>query len=176
MTKTYDAVIFIGRFQPFHNAHYEILKRASELSDKVIVIIGSSKQPRTFKNPFKYQERISILEKSLESLDAVFHIEPIVDTIYNNHTWASGVQKIVSILTEPNSKIAIIGHKKDETSFYLDMFPQWDTVEVPLIEELSATQIRDLYFQEEFNPNFIKSVVPASVLEYLIEFTETPEY
>ena len=176
MTKTYDAVIFIGRFQPFHNAHYEILKRASELSDKVIVIIGSSKQPRTFKNPFKYQERSSILEKSLESLDAVFHIEPIVDTIYNNHTWASGVQKIVSNHTEPNSKIAIIGHKKDETSFYLDMFPQWDTVEVPLIEELSATQIRDLYFQEEFNPNFIKSVVPASVLEYLVEFTETPEY
>ena len=54
MTKTYDAIVFIGRFQPLHNAHVEIIRKASELADKVIVVVGSANQPRTFKNPFSY--------------------------------------------------------------------------------------------------------------------------
>ena len=37
-------------------------------------------------------------------------------------------------------------------------------------EHLDATQIRELYFQENSNLNFIKSVVPDTTLEFLIEY------
>ena len=56
------------------------------------------------------------------------------------------------------------------------MFPQWDLIEVDLIEELSASQIRQLYFREDYNPNFIRSVVHQNVLEYLNKFAKTEEY
>ena len=42
MNKKYDTLVFIGRFQPFHNAHLEIIEYAMEISKKVIVIVGSS--------------------------------------------------------------------------------------------------------------------------------------
>ena len=178
MTKKYDAIVFIGRFQPFHNAHLEIIKKAAELTDLLIIIVGSACQPRTFKNPFTFVERQDIINNTLMPLEVEYHIYPNIDTIYNDDAWAVRVQDIVEnvLPTDGREKIGIIGHKKDESSFYLDMFPQWELIEVPLVEELSATQIRELYFKKDFNPNFIKNVVPETVLKYLNAFVLTPEY
>lgn len=176
MTKKYDAIIFIGRFQPIHNAHVEIIRKASELTDKVIVVVGSANQPRTFKNPFSYEERENLIQETLMTLETELIVEPNYDTIYNDDAWAVRVQNIVAKHTTEDSKVAIIGHKKDVTSFYLDMFPQWELIEVDLIEELSASQIRQLYFREDYNPNFIRSVVHQNVLEYLNKFAKTEEY
>lgn len=175
MTKKYDAIVFIGRFQPLHNAHVEIIRKAAELAEKIIVVVGSAKQPRTFKNPFSYREREYLIQDTCE-FGTPLIVASNYDTIYNDDAWAVRVQNIVAKHTVENSKVAIIGHKKDESSFYLDMFPQWELVEVELIEELSASQIRELYFKEDFNPNFIRSVVPANVLKYLNEFAKTPDY
>lgn len=176
MTKKYDAIVFIGRFQPFHNAHLSIIQSAAELAEKVIVVVGSANQPRTFKNPFSFDERENLIQDTLMGLETELIIESNYDTIYNDDSWAVRVQNIVNNHTNEDSKIGIIGHKKDESSFYLDMFPQWELIEVDLIEELSASQIRQLYFKEDFNPNFIKGVVPSNVLEYLLDFAKTDEY
>lgn len=176
MTKKYDAIVFIGRFQPFHNAHLSIIQSAAELAEKVIVVVGSANQPRTFKNPFSFEERENLIQDTLMGLETELIIESNYDTIYNDDSWVVRVQNIVNNHTNEDSKIGIIGHKKDESSFYLDMFPQWELIEVDLIEELSASQIRQLYFKENFNPNFIKGVVPSNVLGYLLDFVKTDEY
>ena len=73
-------------------------------------------------------------------------------------------------------RIGIIGHKKDESSFYLDMFPQWEFVDVEQIEPLGATDIRDLYFKRDVNMNFIKSVVPQTTFDFLEAFRKTADY
>lgn len=183
MYKKYDTLVFIGRFQPFHNAHLEIIEYAMEISKKVIVIVGSSNQPRTFKNPFSFKERKNLIFQSIlfpsesyKQMESEILIEPIVDTMYNENSWVTRVQNIVNQNSDSDSKIGIIGHKKDETSYYLDMFPQWDFVEVGLVEELSASQIRELYFKENFNANFIGGVVPQTVLDYLLKFSKTEQY
>lgn len=176
MTKKYDAIVFNGRFQPLHNAHVEIIQKAAELAEKVIVVVGSTNQPRTFKNPFSFEEREYLIQNIFMGLETELIIEPNYDTIYNDNAWVLRVQNIVAQHTTEDSKVAIIGHKKDETSFYLDMFPQWELVEVDLIEELSASQIRELYFKKDFNPNFIRGVVPETVLQYLENFANTEEY
>ena len=174
--KKYDVIVFIGRFQPFHNAHLEIIKRATELAKHTAIIVGSANQPRTFKNPFSYDEREYLINETLMMVNASYSIHPIQDTIYNDDAWATKVQNIVNEINPfENSKIGIIGHKKDESSFYLDMFPQWDLIEVSLIEELSASQIRELYFKEDYNPNFIRNVIPVEVLEFLNRFSKTED-
>ena len=179
--KKYDAVIFIGRFHPLHNAHVEMLQRASELGRKLIVIMGSSKQPRTFKNPWSDTERGSLIKSALNDIqnqDSNFEyvIETNHDTIYNNQSWAVRIQNIVSKYTEAGNKVALIGHKKDETSFYLDMFPQWDTIDQDLIEQLNATDIRNLYFKDDANLKYLKFVVPKVTYDFLEQFKETNEY
>jgi len=176
----YDLVIFIGRFQPLHNAHVEIIQRAFTYAPEVLVAVGSSFLPQTFKNPFTFLDRETIIYESVEvpkSCDLT--VVPIVDTVYDNQAWAVRLQNIVEkeFTRGRPSKVAIIGHHKDESSFYLDMFPQWDVIEVSAIEPLNATSIRELYFDPiKVNLNFIKGVVPEYTLQYMTEFMETEEY
>lgn len=177
--KKYDAIVFIGRFQPFHNAHLDIVKKAYELTDNLILIVGSQYNPVSYKNPFQISLehldnysywstlRQSILEVTQD--DASLEIE-IQEDIYGDSKWCNEVQEKVKYCLETfddASKVGIIGCDKDESSYYLKMFPQWDLIEVPLEKNLSATQIRELYFVEEPNMDFIRSVVPDRVFNYL---------
>jgi bifunctional NMN adenylyltransferase/nudix hydrolase len=175
--KKYDTLVLIGRFQPLHNAHLEIIKRATALTDQLVIITGSGKQPRTYKNPFTSQERAQMIKSATLGLSMYIYIEENIDTIYNDQAWAVRVQGIVSkhrVLG--GAGVGIIGHKKDDSSFYLDMFPQWGYEDVELIEFLSAVDIRDLYFKRDVNMKFIQGVVPESTFNFLMSFKETPEY
>ena len=178
MTKKYDTLVLIGRFQPFHSAHLVLVQRAAELCDKLLIIVGSADQPRTYKNPFTFAERKQMIERATEDLakSIVINIKPNQDTIYNDQAWAVRVQTLVANSTRAGDKIGIIGHKKDSSSSYLDMFPQWKFEEVDLVEPLNATDIRDLYFKRDANMNFIKHVVPAATFEFLRIFKDMDGY
>jgi len=176
MNKKYHTLVLIGRFQPFHSAHLEIVKRATALCQQLIIITGSAKQPRTYKNPFTSVERRNMIKSATRGLSMQIHVEENVDTIYNDQAWAVRIQGIVSKYRSLGGKIGVIGHKKDDSSFYLDMFPQWEYENVELIEFLSAVDIRDLYFKRDVNMKFIQGVVPETVFDFLTEFKNTPEY
>jgi bifunctional NMN adenylyltransferase/nudix hydrolase len=174
--KKYDTLVLIGRFQPLHSAHLEIIKRATALCDQLVIIVGSANQPRTYKNPFSFAERRQMIYEATRGLAMEVVIESNTDTIYNDQAWAVRVQGIVRKHASGKGRVGIIGHKKDDSSFYLDMFPQWGYENVELVEFLSAVDIRDLYFKWTFNSNFIKNVVPDSTYESLMTFRKTEEF
>lgn len=177
MSKKYDTLVLIGRFQPLHSAHLEIIKRATALTDQLVIIVGSANQPRTYKNPFTFDERKRMILDATRGLDLQVFVESNTDTIYNDQAWAVRVQSIVSkYRVIGGAGVGIIGHKKDLSSSYLNMFPQWTLEEVELIEPLNATDVRDLYFRRDANMNFIRSVVPQSTFDFLEEFRKTSAY
>jgi bifunctional NMN adenylyltransferase/nudix hydrolase len=117
-----------------------------------------------------------MIKDATRGLSMHIHVVENVDTIYNDQAWAVRIQGIVSKYAVLGTKTGIIGHKKDDSSFYLDMFPQWGYENVELIEFLSAVDIRDLYFKRDVNMKFIKGVVPETTFDFLDQFRTTPEY
>lgn len=181
MTKEYDIVVYIGRFQPVHLGHVETLRRAARMANKVIVIVGSSFRPRSYKNPFSFDERQTMLRQAIKETNledqAFFRILPNVDSIYDDNAWMARIQRHVHENTGPlDKRIALIGHKKDASSEYIDWFPQWDKIDQPLVEPLDASQIRDLYFRENSNPRFIETVVSPKTMGFLEVFTKGEEF
>lgn len=181
--KKYSIAVYIGRFQPLHNGHINTLINAAKLAERVIVIVGSSAKPRTYKNPFFFGERKAMIinaEKEFQiarNNKSVINIESNIDTMYDDNAWTVRVQNIVnSYALTGNEKIAIIGHTKDESSAYLRWFPQWDLIEQELVEPIDATQIRSLYFSDRFNKDFIRAVVPSSTIDFLVGFSKSKEY
>lgn len=180
--KKYDVVVYIGRFQPVHNGHLEVLRNAAKLAHRVVVIVGSADKPRTFKNPFYFNERKAMIlnvvkeYRLADEYDTAFTVLPNIDTLYDDTAWVVRIQSKVSEYSYEGDRIAIIGHKKDFSSAYLNWFPQWDFVDQELVEPLDASQIRDLYFRSNLNTNFISSVVPGSVLNFLDGFAGGTEY
>lgn len=188
--RQYDYLVFIGRFQPFHVGHKEVLDKALELADKVIVLVGSSNQPRTIKNPFTFAERKDMIRESymrspLSEDDEEFPanrivIEPLRDNKYNDQAWAVSVQNVVKRVdasfgwSDKPRRGGIIGHVKDESSYYLELFPQWDLIDHEINEEVHATDIRQIYF--ESNLRYLADVVPGPTYQFLSKFSYTPAY
>lgn len=176
----YDFVVFIMRGQPMHVGHQEVIEHALTLGKRVIILLGSAKQPRTIKNPWKWQERAKMIKAVFPAPSVVVY--PLRDFKSDNNIWAANVQKIVDEDLTRNTpwsnfpkKGRIIGHDKDESSFYLKLFPQWgEPVNHPLNEEVHATDIRRIYFED--NIRYLKDVVPSAVFDHLVEFKKTPEF
>ena len=149
----YDFLTFIGRFSPFHRGHYQVVKRALELSQKVIIIVGSANRPRTAKNPFTFEERRNIISSALtaDELSRVV-IMPCNDYAYSDIRWETQIQSIVNTIVHSTwragpTKIGIIGHSKDHSTYYLNKFPQWDLIEVSCNYKMNATDIRTAAFE-----------------------------
>jgi bifunctional NMN adenylyltransferase/nudix hydrolase len=181
--KQYDTIVYIGRFHPFHNAHKATITRALELAEQVIVVIGGAFEPRTFKNPFTFEERRAMIQTSFPGLNLdKLCVVGLENSAYNDNLWAARVQDLVEMnayaFFGPNkAKTGLIGYNKDATSYYLKLFPQWEFIEQPLVEILDATTIREMYFRESgVNFNWFKNVLPEPVQEFLVKFSKSKEY
>ncbi len=158
----YDYLIFIGRFQPFHLGHESVIRKALQLSDKVIVLIGSVYQPRTVRNPWDFNEREAFMRSVFsEEENRQILAFPLLDYTYNNQLWIKSVQQLVAgvvhnkIASKP--KIGLIGHQKDDTSDYLTQFPQWEREDVENYKNISSTEIREHYFDNQEFSNSLNS-------------------
>jgi bifunctional NMN adenylyltransferase/nudix hydrolase len=175
----YEYIIFICRAQPCHAAHIEIIKSACKKAQKVIILIGSAKQPLTIKNPWTWEQRVEMISLSLEP-EEVYNIEfrPLQDDIYNNQRWVTQVQRIVEDISNGSNSVGMIGHTKDDTSFYLQMFPQWNHIEMSNINDLHATDIRKALF--ELDPvdfsELLSDKLPENIHDYLKAWMYKPEY
>lgn len=58
--------VFVGRFQPFHNGHLEVIKKIVGDVDELVIIVGSSQYSHRLDNPFTAGERITMIRKALE--------------------------------------------------------------------------------------------------------------
>lgn len=178
MSKQYKVAVVIGRFQPFHNQHAALITKGFEIANNVVVLVGGAFKPRTPKDPFTFIERTDMigdwyLENHKSFGEAELAIQPIRDYMYSDTTWAENVQRTVAAeFTAENTEIVIVGCNKDESSFYLKMFPQWALHEEPYNEHIDATQIRELLYDDR-SLDFLKGAVPAPTLKFLREFKET---
>lgn len=175
----FDFLVFIGRFQPFHVGHLQVLKQALAQSAKVIVLIGSARQARNTRNPFSFAERQAMILNSLTPDEAArVFCQPLEDCLYNDALWVKTVQEAVNqvLSTQAHSetlKVGVIGHHKDQSSYYLRLFPQWGSVNVDNHQNLSATPLRDDYL---LGKTLQLSLLPNGTQQLLASFSQTEVY
>lgn len=63
MSKVYKFAVVCGRFQPIHNGHVDIIRKAIEYADVVGLYIGSANRTGTKVNPLSYEDRKELIEK-----------------------------------------------------------------------------------------------------------------
>ena len=154
MQKPFDFLVFIGRFQPFHSGHLAVVEAALEQAGHLIVLCGSSHQPRSTRNPWSWQEREQMLRASLPAgVQERVLVAPLMDSPYNDEYWVRNVQATVNGLVAAHHRvphkaprIGLIGHRKDHSSYYLNLFPQWGSADVENVGGINATDLRNGFF------------------------------
>lgn len=184
MQRDLDFAVFIGRFQPFHNGHLQVVRSGLAQANKLIILIGSAWQARNPRNPWSHSEREQMIRSCLSEEDNERLIcLPLMDVPYNDELWVRNVQTTVSgLITAHHSSphkpanVALIGHKKDHTGFYLNLFPHWKSIGVDNFNGISATPIREHFFSSAVNELLTasqESVLPEPVISWLTEFART---
>ena len=84
---------YIGRFQPYHNGHHEVLEHIAKEVDELIIGIGSAQLSHMIDNPFTAGERVLMITRALESLGCPYYVIPIED-IQRNALWVAHVQSM----------------------------------------------------------------------------------
>ncbi|WP_290000641.1 bifunctional nicotinamide-nucleotide adenylyltransferase/Nudix hydroxylase [Faucicola atlantae] len=171
----FDYLVFIGRFQPFHLGHQSVIDAALQLAQHVIVLIGSANLPRSTRNSFSFAEREQMILGAYDKADAKrIHCVGLPDALYNDTRWLQYVQACVQSVTGTlDANIGLIGHSKDSSSYYLSLFPNWQSVAVANYRELSATPLREGYL---LGADPLLDLVPASTAKVMKAFKKTPEY
>jgi bifunctional NMN adenylyltransferase/nudix hydrolase len=155
--------VFIGRFQPPHQTHIAVMLEGLERVQKLIVVIGSARAARSIKNPFTADERQAMISSALEDANvprSKYAFVTVRDYFYNEAMWLASVQQGVSAITKGSTDIALLGHVKDGSSYYLKSFPSWEFLPTSITSDLNATQIRNALWEGR-TANALEHVAPA---------------
>lgn len=169
----FDYLVFIGRFQPFHYAHLQTVEIALQRSRYVVLALGSAQPERNLKNPFLAQERENMILSNftLEQQKRIKFVH-IVD-VYNDEKWVKQVTQKVEHLTSNAVNIGLIGHFKDDSSYYLKLFPNWQLVPLESLKNsISATPLRQAYYEGQINTQYL----PQGTQNFLLKFKQTQIY
>ncbi|MEO0975266.1 MAG: adenylyltransferase/cytidyltransferase family protein, partial [Pseudomonadota bacterium] len=186
-TADFDFLVFVGRFQPPHIGHQAIVREALARSQHLVLLVGSAHRPRCLRNPWTFAERETMLRGLLtDDENRRVFVLPVMDATYNDDLWITTIQKCVAGVVaahhrhaQREPRIGLIGHAKDRSSYYLRLFPQWASVDVPSAGEISSTDLRDAIFRSDAGSWEDKRVsvdanvgelVPPTVLDALREF------
>jgi len=195
MSRNHDLAVFIGRFSPFHVGHYHVISQALQQAEHVLVLVGSARSPRSYRVPFTFQERRDMIEGSFpRELRERIRVLPLEDSTYNDSKWIHNVQTLVAQgaamcgLDPAAAKVTLVGHSRDNTSYYLKLFPQWHNTEVASFRDISGTNIRNSYFSN-MGHMWVRdadghregdlpqdAVVTPHVQKFLSTFLDTPGY
>lgn len=178
----FDVLAFAGRFQPFHNGHKAVVDEALTHAKKVAIVIGSHDQPRDTRNPFTTAERIAMISAVYPEEVRMRRISfvPQIDYRYNDKRWAAGVRTgVMTVANTPFTpdpvRIGLIGHSKDQTSWYLKAFPEWDSIDVQNHAGIDATYIRHCFFNDLMDTRDA-AMLPQAVMHWLDEWSSSQAF
>ena len=153
--------LFVGRFQPFHKGHLEVIKKIGKEVDELVIIVGSSQYSHRLDNPFTTGERITMIRRALKEtkiqLSRIWII-PVPDV----HQHALWVSQIVGYA--PKFDVAFANEPLTRRLFVEAGF----TVEpMPFIK-------REIYLATEIRKRMLtgedwEKLVPDSVAEFIKE-------
>lgn len=170
-----DLGVFIGRFQPFHKGHLHSIQAMLEECRYVCILLGSADNKRGLRNPFTAQEREAMIRGALdENVQKRVFFQGIVDTP-DDQTWVDEVKKAVDRVVDTHhlkiERIALFGHDKDDSSFYLSLFPNWQRRAQENYCGMNATPYRNAYLEnlplDEVNHD---KGLPSNVIDFLTYF------
>lgn len=194
MSKRFDYLVFIGRFQPFHNGHLAVVRRGLKQAEQLLILCGSARQPRDTRNPWTVLQVEAMIRAVVQTADhSRVHVVPLEDVLYNEKRWLVSVQVAVNgiIISQKTNKkttphIGLIGIEKDGENYYPNRFPQWDSVGVEDVGGIRSTPIREAIFGTEKSDGLsgaayldsaeAKARLPEPVLEQLKEYCESKDY
>ncbi|AAB84656.1 conserved protein [Methanothermobacter thermautotrophicus str. Delta H] len=153
--------LLVGRMQPFHRGHLQVIKSILEEVDELIICIGSAQLSHSIRDPFTAGERVMMLTKALSENGipaSRYYIIPVQD-IECNALWVGHIK----MLTPPFDRV-YSGNPLVQRLFSEDGY---EVTAPPLFyrDRYSGTEVR----RRMLDDGDWRSLLPESVVEVIDE-------
>ena len=153
--------ILIGRMQPVHNGHMEVIKKILSEVDEIIIGIGSAQLSHEIKDPFTAGERVVMMNQALAEANvdsSKYYIIPMQDINFNA-IWASHVKMLTPPFNIVYSGNPLVKQLFEEENYDVRQPPLYDRL------HLSGTEVRHRILNDE---NW-EELVPNATVELIHE-------
>jgi nicotinamide-nucleotide adenylyltransferase len=153
--------LFVGRFQPFHRGHLELVRQVVAASSprRLLVVIGSAEESYTWPNPFTAGERFEMIARALdEARVSAVDVVPVPD-IAKHALWV----RYLEGLLPPFDRV----YSHNPLTLMLFSRAGYATESPPLVDraKLEGVRIREKLARGED----VANLVPPAVARYLAE-------
>ena len=157
--------VVIGRFQPYHKGHHDLVTKASRENDTVLLIIGSTNVLPNFKNPLTKEERKWLIVKQLTASNLTNVVIRFQNDKDYDDDWIQDVNGHVLSLEEDPTQVVVYCNSKDE-AYYRDTFIY--PVETVDVTHISATTLRRFWYGGKLTAtgNFIHKETMNHLLDH----------
>ncbi len=169
--KQYDTALIIGRFQPFHNGHLYLLKKAAEKAEKIIFGIGTTRFPQS-DDPFSFTQRKTMIDQVIDHEKVTAQVSKVIDlpdfpsdedwlkevkervgffsVVVGNNDWTNGIFKAdgYPIMRVPYWKRFLLEGTRIR-ALMREKQPWQDRVPDYLVPEITALMDTNMYFSTE---------------------------
>jgi len=122
-----ETAVIVGRFQPFHIGHTQLLEYCFNHYDDTVILLGEDPNGRTKRNPLNIEERKDLLTFLFETIS----IEPVVENFNSTLKFRQNVQEALSIL-DTNEKLVLVTENETTINSLKPLFSRIDTPPRPL--------------------------------------------
>lgn len=137
--------ILIGRMQPIHKGHIQVIKKILEEVDEIVIGIGSAQLSHELKDPFTAGERIVMVTQALaeENIDpSRYYIIPMEDINFNA-IWAAHVKMMTPPFSIVYSGNPLVKQLFSEEGYEVKNPPLFDRI------HLSGSEVRRRILNDE---------------------------
>lgn len=151
--KPYDVGLICGRFQTFHKGHEKLVDTALMLCDRVLILIGSSQECGTERNPLNINTRTKML-KTVYGDSPNIMIYGLADMTNENDIcpeWGKYLLSNVDRYIYKNPEVMIYGNDESRSQWF-DKKDLKNTTELIINRAelpISATLLREMMIKDE---------------------------
>ena len=149
----YDTGLIVGRFQTFHKGHQSLVETGLNLCDRLYILVGSSQESGTERNPFNISTRMAVIRACYPDKDRV-HIYALADLTNENDIttdWGKYVLNNIDRYIYKTPELMIYGNDEARSRWF-DMDDIKDTGEFIIPRSrlpISATMLREMMVKDE---------------------------
>lgn len=173
MEKNFEFGLVLGRFHPMHNGHLEIVEMARKLCKKTLILIGSSQESGTLRNPFKIETRKRVIHKVYQTEDVI--IGDLADMTNENDIcfeWGKYILENVEKTYGKTPDLMIYGKDESRKGWFSEEdsknFSELIVARNKI--EISATKLREYLVQDK--KEVWKKYVPEQIWDMYEELRE----
>ena len=153
-----QSMLVIGRFQPFHLGHLEVIKRYAAQGYFVKIVVGSIKCKKGLRDPFSMEERDDMIRLALDELSikrfALYYLPDETDDMVWVDLLLTMVGRVDVLFSGNPWVTSLLENKGFEVHSYDESKNRFG--------DISATAIRDEWLEKGSSRG-----LPESVFHYL---------